>query len=90
MRTPKPPTARSVSATLRAADLPAARDDREGYVVEWHGTPGASAVRVSYEANDDESLRLLALKEMTAVLRRKGWLVREGRTGRLLVTAMEG
>ena len=89
MSKPKPPTARRVSATLRAADLPAARDDREGYIVEWHGTPGASAVLVSYDANNDESLRLRALEEMTTVLRRKGWAVSTSRSGWLIVTAME-
>ena len=99
--TGKPPSPRSVSATLRAADFRARRDDRpEGYEVE-RSLVYPEAVIVDFEPDwgdeshqahaDGEALRDKALDLMAAALRRKGWAVTLlGRPGRrpmyLLVT----
>lgn len=77
MNKAKPPTVRSVSATLRAAGFSAFRDGRdEGYLVEWFGMPGSSSVRVSFESITTETYEL-AFQQMTLVLTRKGWSVRD-------------
>ena len=79
--TGKPPTPRSVSATLRTAGFSAYRPGRdEGYLVEWFGMPGSSPVRVGFEAVTNE-LDALAMETMTVVLTRKGWSVRAVSTG---------
>ena len=89
MTTPKPPTVRSVSATLRTAGFAAHRDGRdEGYRAEWSGMPDSSPVRVRFVAVTN-ALDDLAMKTMTAALTRKGWSVRNVH-GRLIVTAKEG
>ena len=80
---PALPTARNVSAALRAAGFSAYRDGRdEGYLVEWHGMPGSSPVRVGFEAVTREIYEL-AFREMTVVFQRRGWDVRD--TGRYLI-----
>ena len=75
--TPKPPSPRSVSATLAAADFRAIGDKREarteGFQTEW--APGAG-VRVRF-VTDDPDMRSLALRKMAGTLRRKGWQVNE-------------
>jgi hypothetical protein len=83
MRKPKPPSPRSVSATLAAAYFRATRIDAanmrtEGFQTEW--APG-TGVRVRF-ATDDPALRDVALSKMAGTLRRKGWQVsqREDRT----------
>lgn len=101
MRKLKPPTPTSVSATLRAADFRARRDDRpEGYEVERSlNDPAAVIVDFEPDWGDDgsaamaeaEALRDKALDLMGAALRRKGWTVTvAGKPGRrpmhLLVT----
>jgi len=93
--TPKPPTPRSVSATLAAADFRAARMQQdganlrrtEGFQVEW--APG-TGVRVRFMTGDPD-LRDVALSKMAGRLRLKGWQVdqRENRTY-LTVTAKDG
>ena len=79
---PKPPTPRSVSATLRSAGFSAYRDGRdEGYRVEWLPlVPGPSEVRVGFESVTWEICDL-AMETMTVVLQRKGWSVRLVQTG---------
>ena len=79
----KPPTVRSVSATLRAAGFSAHRDGRdEGFRVEWSGMPDSSPVRVRFVAVTNE-LDDLAMRTMATVLTRKGWSVRDA--GRHLI-----
>jgi hypothetical protein len=79
--TPKPPTPRSVSATLCAHDFRAVNGKRiEGYGVTIQD---AGAVRVDFYVAEDGSeadqLHRDALGKMAAVLRRKGWLVEQFR-----------
>lgn len=96
MRKPKPPTPRSVSATLSAADFRARRDGRaEGYEVEWSLDDPPTGVVVDFEPDwgDDsttamaaaEALRFTALHQMAAVLRRKGWTVTAEQPGSRLM-----
>lgn len=83
--TPKPPSPRSVSATLVAADFRAANQYRaEGFQCEW--APG-TGVRVRF-ITADPALRDTALSKIAGRLRYKGWFVRE-RENHLTVLAAE-
>jgi hypothetical protein len=93
MRKPKPPTPRSVSATLRTAGFRAIGAGTEGYEVAWHGDgPGVHLVFIADDGDDStaahvvaDRLRDEALVSMAATLRRKGWHV-EQRYAYLIVT----
>ena len=82
MRTPKPPTPVSVSATLRYAGFGAWRKGSDGYRVRW---PDPNTVSVDYDPGPYTVDRREALAKMAAALRRKGWTVTEDSSGRLLV-----
>jgi len=88
MRRPKPPTPRSVSATLRAAGFRSYTDDRDdGYGVMWWDDEERTAVYIAFtvgfgdggaeavEAAD--KLHATAIAGMASALRRKGWQVEE-------------
>ena len=88
MNKPKPPSPRSVSATLRTAGFRAIGDGDEGYEVAWwRDDPAAGQVHVSYcdyrgdgtSAAVDEARELehKALTSMGDALRRKGWAAGE-------------
>lgn len=89
---PKPPTARSVSATLRAAEYHTADFrrpgiDGEGYVIAREDT---GTIRVDFMTGDPD-LHAKALWAMRRTLIQKGWKVNRGPESRfLLVTAIEG
>lgn len=84
--TPKPPTVRNVSATLRAAGFRAtSRERSEGYEVMWWSDINRINVYAAFIADDgDDStaahieadkLQDKALGAMTVALERKGWRV---------------
>lgn len=80
-RKPAPPTPRSVSATLRAADFrssirPHARTRSEGFLV---GRDDERTVWVRFVA-DDPDLREVAMTKMSTTLSHKGWLVIDARS----------
>ncbi len=95
MTAPKPPTPRSVSATLRTAGFAAAQRIpppgmyklSEGYRAEWQQGEGSPVV-VSF-ITDGAYVHEQALSAMTETLTRKGWSVRKvedmSRPGRLIV-----
>lgn len=98
MSKPKPPSPRSVSATLRTAGFKAIGDGDEGYICAWFRDIPGSAVHVSFHAycgdgsaaagDEARELENKALASMGDALRRKGWAAEEWETfGCLIVTA---
>ena len=102
-RKQKPPTPRSVSATLRAAGFKAIGDGDEGYEAAWFGAYPATAAGVVHvrfcayrgdgtSAAIDEARELehKALAAMAAVLRHKGWAAEERESGTYLIVKEAG
>lgn len=88
MRKPKPPTPRSVSATLAAADFRAWNQYRaEGFQAEW--APGIGAIVLVRFVTDDAGMRSVALSKMAGRLRYKGWAAQRYED-HLIVTAKDG
>lgn len=83
MSKPKPPSPRSVSATLRTAGFRAIGDGDEGYEVGPYGGPGSGTVHVTFRSYRGDgsgaaidaalAFELEALASMMATLRHKGW-----------------